>query len=139
MRIHEVILEDALDEIIEDEANDPVISYLLEVLEALHDRSRDTHVIPRVRADSLINIVQLRHPQFNLDVLEKAKTNNEQVKSLIKDIKDDNTGVKYVYLTPYADEQGGLEGENEMGGEMPMTAPEKTVNSMAKSALSKRS
>lgn len=139
MRIREVIVEDALDEIIEDEANDPVISYLLEVLEALHDRSRDTHVIPRVRADSLINIIQLRHPQFNLDVLEKAKTNNEQVKSLIKDIKDDNTGVKYVYLTPYADEQGGLEGGDEMGADMPMTAPEKTVNSMAKSALSKRS
>ncbi|CAB4133341.1 hypothetical protein UFOVP257_144 [uncultured Caudovirales phage] len=138
MRIREVILEDALDEIIEDEANDPVISYLLEVLHALHDRSRDTHVIPRVRADSLINIVQLRHPQFNLDILEKAKTNNEQVKSLIKDIKDDNTGVKYVYLTPFADEQDemgtGMDGES-----APKTAPEKTVDSMAKSALANRS
>ena len=138
MRIRDIIVEDALDEIIEDEANDPVISYLLEVLEALHDRSRDTHVIPRVRADSLINIIQLRHPQFNLDILEKAKANNEQVKSLIKDIKDDNTGVKYVYLTPYADEKSDFDDTEEMGAEVPKTAPEKTVDSMAKSALSKR-
>jgi hypothetical protein len=139
MLIRDIIVEDALDEIIEDEANDPVISYLLEVLEALHDRSRDSHIIPRVRADSLINIIQLRHPQFNLDILEKAKSNNENVKQYIKDIKDDNTGVKYVYLTPFADEQSGLEGGDEMGNSAPMTDPERTVNSMAKSALSKRS
>jgi hypothetical protein len=138
MRIREVIVEDVLDEIIEDEAKDPVILYLLEVLSALHDRYRDTHVVPRVRADALIQLIQLKHPQFNLDILEKAKTNNEKVKEFIEDIKDDNRGVKYVYLKPFADEQDetemGMDGES-----VPKTAPEKTVDSMAKSALANRS
>jgi hypothetical protein len=63
-------------------------------------------------------------------------SNNEALKSLIKDIKDDATGVKYVYLTPFADDD-----EEAVTGDpnAPRTPPERTVDSMAKSALAKRS
>jgi len=61
---------------------------------------------------------------------------NQLLKNLIKDIKDDNTGVKYVYLQPFAD-------DSEMAAlgdtDAPKTAPEKTVDAMAKSALANRS
>lgn len=135
MRVNEIIFEDVMDDILEDEANDPVITSLMGILEALRNRAQDTHIMPKVRADSLINLIKAEHPQFNLDTLVMAKTNNEQIKTLIKDIKDDETGIKYVYITPFADESEVAA----MGDEFaPRTQPEKTVNAMAKSALAKR-
>jgi len=136
MRIREVITEDILDEILEDEALDPAIMDLMGILETMRNRAHDTHAVPRVRADALINLVQKDHPQFNLDTLEKALSNNETLKELIKDIKDDATGVKYIYLAPFADDD-----ETAAIGDMnaPRTPPERTVDSMAKSALAKRS
>ena len=74
--------------------------------------------------------------QFNLENLLAAHKNNQTVKNLIKDIKDDPSGVKYVYLEPFADDEetGDLTADG-----APKTAPERTVDSMAKSALAKRS
>jgi len=136
MRIREIIVEDAIDEILEDEAADPAILDLMNLLETMRSRAHDTHSVPRVRADSLINLVQIQHPQFNLDTLEQALSNNQSLKSLIKDIKDDATGVKYIYLAPFAED----EDEAAIGDpNAPRTAPERTVDSMAKSALAKRS
>jgi len=154
MRVNEIIVEDTLDDILEDEAADPVVFSLIDILEALRNRAHDNHAVPRVRADSLINLVQLQHPQFTLDTLLQLKSDNENVKELIKDIKDvsvtsnpnnpdqvsinNNSGsqiVKYVYLKPFADDDE----ENDLQGEYaPKTAPEKTVDAMAKSALAKR-
>ena len=135
MRISEIICEDVLDEIIEDEANDPVIMYLIEILDGIRERSHNLHQIPKVRADALINLVQLQHPQFNLDILEMAKSSNDTVNELIKDIKDDATGIKYIYITPFAEESEEADAGDENA---PKTAPERTVDAMAKSALAKR-
>jgi len=52
---------------------------------------------------------------------------------LIKDIKDDDQGVTYVYISTEDEES------NELDPAMPTTDPEKTVGSMAKRALSNRS
>ncbi len=141
MRIREVIaegLDEYLDEVLEDEADGRGDANLLTTLEFLRNRAHDTHIQPRIRVDSLINLVQgIGEQQFNLENLLAAYKNNPSVKDLIKDIKDDSSGVKYVYLEPFADdiEQAqdaeGLEGFK--------TAPERTVDSMAKSALAKRS
>ena len=137
MRINEVITEDIIDDVLEDEADGRGDANLLTTLEFLRNRAHDTHIQPRIRVDSLINLVQgTGEQQFNLENLLAAYKDNPDVKNLIKDIKDDSTGVKYVYLEPFADDQ-------EMGdiepGEGPKTAPERTVDSMAKSALAKRS
>jgi len=137
MRIRDVIVEDHIDDMLEDEADGRGDANLITTLEFLRNRAHDSHVQPRVRADSLINLVQTTgEQQFTLDNLLAAYSDNEQIKGLIKDIKDNESGVKYVYLTPFADDDE----EAAIGDEMaPRTAPENTVNSMAKSALAKRS
>ena len=136
MRIRDIIVEDHIDDMLEDEADGRGDSNLITTLEFLRNRAHDTHVQPRVRADSLINLVQKTgEQQFTLDNLLDAYSDNENIKSLIKDIKDDSTGVKYVYLQPFADDSEMAAPGDENA---PRTAPEKTVDAMAKSALAKR-
>ena len=140
MLIREILTENLdqyIDEVLEDEADGRGDANLLTTLEFLRNRAHDTHIQPRIRVDSLINLVQgAGEQQFNLENLLDAYKNNPDVKNLIKDIKDDSSGVKYVYLEPFADDQetGGLDDDSG-----PTTAPERTVDSMAKSALAKRS
>lgn len=140
MRIREVITEgidDIVDEMLEDEADGRGDANLLTTLEFLRNRAHDTHIQPRIRIDSLINLVQgTGESQFNLENLLDAYKNNPNIKNLIKDIKDDSTGVKYVYLEPFQDD---VDLPAEIGQEIPQTAPERTVDTMAKSALAKRS
>jgi hypothetical protein len=140
MRIREVIVEDfneIVDEVLEDEADGRGDANLLTTLEYLRNRAHDTHIQPRIRVDSLINLVQgTGEAQFNLENLLDAYKGNPDIKNLIKDIKDDSSGVKYVYLQPFQDD---TDLPPEIGQEIPQTAPERTVDSMAKSALSKRS
>jgi len=140
MRIREVIVENIdqyLDEVLEDEADGRGDANLLTTLEFLRNRAHDTHIQPRIRVDSLINLVQGTGEQhFNLENLLDAYKSNPNVKNLIKDIKDDTSGVKYVYIEPFADDEESFD----LGAEeVPKTAPERTVDSMAKSALAKRS
>lgn len=141
MRIREVIVENLdqyLDEVLEDEADGRGDANLLTTLEFLRNRAHDTHIQPRIRVDSLINLVQgTGEQQFNLENLMDAFKSNPDVKSLIKEIKDDATGVKYVYLQPFADDTE--QAQDAAGPEGFKTAPERTVDSMAKSALAKRS
>jgi len=140
MRIREVItenLDEYLDEVLEDEADGRGDANLLTTLEFLRNRAHDTHIQPRIRVDSLINLVQKTgESQFNLENLLDAYKSNPDIKNLIKDVKDDSSGVKYVYLEPFADD---TDMPAEIGQEIPSTAPERTVDSMAKSALAKRS
>lgn len=137
MRVNEVIVEDIIDDMLEDEADGRGDANLLTTLEFLRNRAHDTHIQPRIRVDSLINLVQTTgEQQFSLESLLAAFKNNQNVKNLIKDIKDDPSGVKYVYLEPFADDQESLDIDDNTGAK---TAPERTVDSMAKSALAKRS
>lgn len=140
MRIREVIVEDIneiVDEVLEDEADGRGDANLLTTLEFLRNRAHDTHIQPRIRVDSLINLVQGQGEiQFNLENLLDAYKSNPDIKNLIKDIKDDSSGVKYVYLEPFQDD---TDMPVEIGQEIPRTAPERTVDTMAKSALAKRS
>lgn len=140
MRIREVITENLdkyLDEVLEDEADGRGDANLLTTLEFLRNRAHDTHIQPRIRVDSLINLVQgTGETQFTLENLLDAYKSNPDIKNLIKDIKDDSSGVKYVYLQPFQDD---TDQPAEIGQEIPKTAPERTVDSMAKSALAKRS
>jgi hypothetical protein len=140
MRVSEVIVEnliDQVDEVLEDEADGRGDANLLTLLEFLRNRAHDTHIQPRIRVDSLINLVQGQGEiQFNLENLLDAYKSNPDIKNLIKDIKDDSSGVKYVYLEPFQDD---TDMPVEIGQEIPRTAPERTVDTMAKSALAKRS
>lgn len=137
MKVTEIIVEDVIDDMLEDEAEGRGDVNLMTALEFLRNRAHDTHVQPRIRADSLINLVQTTgEQQFTLENLLDSYKDNQNVKNLIKDIKDDSNGVKYVYLQPFADDSEMAALDNT---EAPRTDPEKTVNAMAKSALANRS
>ena len=137
MLVREIVLEDAIDDILEDEADGRGDANLITTLEFLRNRAHDTHVQPRVRADSLINLVQSTgEQQYTLENLLDSYKDNQEVKNLIKDIKDDSNGVKYVYLKPFADDSDQVDLGDESA---PRTQPEKTVDAMAKSALANRS
>jgi len=137
MKVTEIIVEDVIDDMLEDEAEGRGDVNLMTTLEFLRNRAHDTHVQPRIRADSLINLVQTTgEQQFTLENLLDSYKDNQNVKNLIKDIKDDSNGVKYVYLQPFADDSEMAALDNT---EAPRTDPEKTVNAMAKSALANRS
>lgn len=137
MRAHEFVVE-SIDDIIEDEADSRGDGNLASVLETLRNRSHDTHDVPMVRVDSLINMVR-KMPgteMFTVENLMDAYKTNETVKNLIKDIKDNKDGVKYVYLTTFADDPESTDLDAVAGS---VTDPEKTIDSMAKRALAKRS
>ena len=134
MRLQEFASSHA--DIIEDEADDRGDSNLIAALSFLQNRSNNQHLVPKVRADALINMVQnTGHNEFNLAALLDAFKTNDAVKSLIKDIKDDDNGTKYVYLTSAEQDE-----EEVLPGDMnaPRAPAEKIVGSMAKSALAKR-
>jgi len=140
MRAREFISEAGTDRYIEDEADVRGDDNLASVLETLRHQAHDKHDVPMIRVDSLINMV--RHQpgteMFTVENLMDAYKSNETIKNLVKDIKDNKDGIKYVYLTTFADDP-------DTGDDTLATAqgqimnPEKTVDSMAKRALSKRS
>lgn len=137
MRANEFIVED-IDDVIEDEADSRGDGNLADVLETLRNRSHDTHQVPMIRVDSLINMVR-KMPgteMFTVENLMDAYKSNETIKNLIKNIKDNKDGVKYVYLKTFADDPESKDLDTLSGS---VSDPEKTIGSMAKRALAKRS
>jgi hypothetical protein len=135
MRLREFTDDHA--EMVEDEANDRGDANLISALSFLQNRSNDTHLVPKIRVDALIGMVQNTGAvQFDLEALLDAFKTNDTVKNLIKDITDDDNGTKYVYLQSKAEDDFSA-----VPGDMnaPRTPPEKIVGSMAKSALANRS
>ena len=105
MRIRDIILEADLDNsksAIEDEADSRGDSALITALEWLrHEATQSSAVTPRVKVDTVIERVRAipGNEAFNFAALDAAYDHNETVKTLIKDIKDDEkTGSKYIYL-----------------------------------------
>lgn len=137
MRASEFVTEN-LDEYIEDEADSRGDDNLANILETLRNRAHDKHDVPMVRVDSLINMIRNLPgtEMFTVENLMDAYKSNETIKNLIKDIKDNKDGVKYVYLTTFADDPESTD-LDAVAGSVP--DPEKTIGSMAKRALSKRS
>ena len=150
MRINELVVENVIDDMLEDGSEDHENAALLTILNYLQNRAANSHKQPRIRADSLVNLVQAAgFPQFNFDTLVNITKNNERVKSIIKDIKDVTVQsqdgkvalgqggelVKYVYIRPVDVDDENIDSEADAA---PKTAPEKTVDSMAKRAAKAR-
>ena len=141
MRVSEIILESAeiVDEVIEDEAESRGDSALITTLEWLRNEAEQSNAVtPRVKVDTIINAVRNipGNEAFNFAALDAAHQHNDSIKSLIKDIKDDEkTGTKYVYLAPPESE---LDSSDPLGAETAAPGdPAKVVSSMAKRAASK--
>ena len=153
MRFNEFrpLLEDDFDmnndlgDFIEDDADHEADDALINVLRELQFSAGDKK-IPKIAVSALLNLVKSKPggEAFDLNALEKAKQNNEAVKSIIKNIEDNEEGVKYVFLNsvdPMNDgsEEGGETGAgDEVGGQPQQTQPEKTVSQMANRALGSR-
>ena len=129
-----------LGDFIEDDADHEADAALVDTLREIQFSAGDKK-IPKITVTALMNLVKNKPggEAFDLNALEKAKQNNEAVKTIIKNIEDDDNGVKYVFINPPEpiDDLNGEVGGGDMGGEGP-TAPEKTVSQMANRALSSR-
>jgi hypothetical protein len=137
MRLNEFIYDE---DIIEDEADARGDMDLITTLEFLRSQSAGKHLVPRVRVDSLINMINMHSDSetFSNSSLMDAFKTNDAVKNLIADIKDDETsGIKYVYLKPLNGDDG-LEGSPD-DAEAVKSEPEKVVSSMANKAIANRS
>jgi hypothetical protein len=150
MKIRDIVVENVIDDMLEDGSEDHENAALLTILNYLQNRAANSHKQPRIRADSLVNLVQAAgFPQFNYDTLVNIAKNNERVKSIVKDIKDVTVQsqdgkvalgqggelVKYVYIRPVDVDDENVDSEADAA---PKTAPEKTVDSMAKRAAKAR-
>lgn len=130
-----------LGDFIEDDADHEADAALVDTLREIQFSAGDKK-LPKITVTALMNLVKNKPggEAFDLNALEKAKQNNEAVKSIVKSIEDDDNGVKYVFINP-PEPIDGLDGEGEMGGgaKAGMSQPEKTVAGMASRALSSRS
>jgi hypothetical protein len=137
MRLNEFVYDE---DIIEDEADARGDMDLITTLDFLRYQSAGKHLVPRVRVDSLINMINMHSDSetFSNSSLMNAFKTNEVVKNLIADIKDDETtGIKYVYLKPTddSDEAEGAPGDAKAA----KSEPEKVVAGMANKAIANRS
>lgn len=140
MRIRDIILESDLEfEAIEDEADSRGDSALITTLEWLRNEATQSSAItPRVKVDTVIERVRgiPGNEAFNFAALEAAHEHNQVVKSLIKDIKDDDkSGAKYIYLSLPEDQ---VDNSDPLGADSAAPGdPAKVVSSMAKRAAAK--
>jgi len=137
MRLNEFIYDE---DIIEDEADARGDMDLITTLEFLRSQSAGKHLVPRVRVDSLINMINMHSgtETFSNSSLMDAFKTNDAVKNLIADIKDDETsGIKYVYLKPLNGDDG-LEGAPD-DADTVKSEPGKIVSKMADKAIANRS
>jgi hypothetical protein len=140
MRIRDIILESDLEfEAIEDEADTRGDSALITVLEWLRNEAQQSSAVtPRVKVDTVIERVRdiPGNEAFNYAALEAANNHNDVVKTLIKDIKDDDkSGAKYIYLSL---PENTIDSEDPLSVDAGVTADSsKVVSSMAKRAAGK--
>ena len=115
----------------------PSIANLVDTLDDLRSRT------DQIRVDSLVNLVRKKpgSEMFNIDILADAYKDYDTVKNMIKNITNDDTGVKYVYLKNLYDTDDeelfpDQAQDNDLAGKP--GSPERTVSTMAKRASRKR-
>jgi hypothetical protein len=148
LRLHESLGDVGIDDMdsgdpsdhIEDDADSESMATLLTTLRELQFNSSHAQ-IPKISAEALIKLINAKPggEAFNFDALEEARKNNPAVDNLIADIKDNQHGIKYVFIKPL-DDFGSDDSEGDSDSQSAVqTEPEKTVGGMAKRAMSKRS
>lgn len=137
MRVRDIIFEDD-DTGNNGKAVDISINNLANILETLRNRADDMHQIPKIRVDSLINMMrnQPGSEMFNIDSLITAFKDKEVIKNLVKNIKPDPTGVKYLYLKSMSNDEDYSLDNIEANDQA--VDPETTIDQMAKRALNRR-
>lgn len=121
-------------EFVFEEGQDLPTFNLISTLETLRDRT------DQIRVDSLVNLVRKKpgSEMFNIDLLIAAYKDNQAVKNLITNIKDDDTGVKYVYLKGITTDQDSDINVGDSDIDAAVDNAQATVSSMARRAAKKR-
>jgi hypothetical protein len=140
MRAFEFIKEEVIENIdenggLEDAADSRGDENIIAALGTLKNQSQDTHTEPRIKMGALVNILRNMPgtEMFSAENLKDAAKSNPKVKALVKDIKDNDEGISYVYISTDSNDES-----DELNPQAPTSNPEKTVGSMAKRALGKR-
>lgn len=120
-----------LREITDNAINNPE-SNLITALELLRNRYKDVPSAPKLKTQSLINLVLNTDRTFDYEALVRANEENPAVRNLIKSFNRE-----VLVLQPFGDEEAGEDITNTPDGESTQ-APVDTVNSMAKRAAAKR-
>ena len=137
MRVSEIVFEDVS---AEDQLGGAAVgksgnlsANLLPVLMFLKKRSEDKELSPKLRMDSLIQLVQNAGDNtFTYEAFVQAAEGNEAIKALVKDYNENE-----IILHSSVEDAGELKQDSEEEGEDPEDA-QKVVQQMAKSARSKR-
>jgi hypothetical protein len=133
--LYKRVVVESNDGLVEDEAELRGDGNLVSAIELLQHKSKNTHDVPMVRVDSLINMIRQMPgtEMFTAENLQDAFKSNDSVKSVIDDIKDNSDGVKYVYIKSLNDVD-----DAETNLDNSKIGAERTVDSMAKRAMSQR-
>lgn len=136
MRAREFVVEN-------NDAINPATINLIDSLEAIRSRFQQTNQEPKIRVDSLINMIRVRpgSEMFNVDSLKNIYDKNDAVKNLISSIKDDENGTKYIYLTPTISNIDSVDLDVEAprsSSKSSAADPLATVGKMAKRAATRR-
>jgi len=136
MRAREFVVEN-------NDAINPATINLIDSLEAIRSRFQQTNQEPKIRVDSLINMIRVRpgSEMFNVDSLKNIYDKNDAVKNLISSIKDDENGTKYIYLTPAVSNIDSVDLDVEAPDSSSKSSaadPLATVGKMAKRAATRR-
>ena len=130
MRISEVICEAATEP--------SQVANLSSILELLRNRAVSLNQEPKIRVDSLVNMMrnQPGSEMFNVGTLLAAAKDSDAIKNLVKDIKPDANQIRYVYLqSPDMDSEYAIDTDQANVAQDPTT----TVDQMAKRAMNNRS
>lgn len=126
MKVNDIILEYLAPE---DETN--LSANLVSVLMFLKQRSEDHGLVPKLKTDSLIQLVQNAGDNtFDYQALVSAYESDPAIKNLIKSFNEND-----IILT--SDNDADTE-EQAVQAQSQAQNPENTVDSMAKSALKRR-
>lgn len=106
-------------------------SNLVTALELIRNRYKDSKTIPKLRTQSLINMVLNTDKTFDYNALVTANETNPAVKTLIKSFNKD-------FVELHSDEDSASDTTTNTPSGDPTQAPVDTVDSMAKRAAKKR-
>lgn len=124
------------------------LANLTGVLDTVRNSFADLGQEPRVRVDSLVNMVREKpgSEMFNVGTLKDLFDNDPAIKNMISNINKDDTGNRYVYLKPAIGQVSDIETDTEVGGNQTSggdveagVGPEATVGKMVDRALNRRS
>lgn len=106
---------------------------LATALELVRYRYKDKKLTPKIKTDSLINLIRNTDRTFDYDALVAANEENPAVKNIIKSFNKDE-----VILNPFGDETDAEEVKSQTVDNDQAKAPVDTVSKMAKRAGKKR-